>query len=99
MVLTVELELVKGEVLLEMARPNLHCRQDTQCPAQEVHQVSPNVDHMMDIEFSYWTAPNLDFCDYLGNTFIALILTSLPRVLLPVEGLLPDEWIYFNDID
>ena len=41
----------------------------------------------------------MDFCDYLGNTFIPLILTSLPRVLLPVEGLLPDEWIYFNDID
>ena len=43
--------------------------------------------------------PNLDVCDYLGNIFIALILTSLLRVLLPVEGLLPDEWIYFNDID
>ena len=41
----------------------------------------------------------MDFCDYLGNTFIVLILTSLPRVLLPVEGLLPDERIYFNHID
>ena len=41
----------------------------------------------------------LDFFDCLSNTFIPLILTSLPRVLLPVEGLLPDEWIYFNDID
>ena len=40
-----------------------------------------------------------DFYDYLGNTFIPLFLTSFPRVLLPVEGLLPDEWIYFNDID
>ena len=57
MVLTVELELVKGEVLLEMARPNLHCRQDTQWSAQHVLQESPNVDHMMDIEFSYWTDP------------------------------------------
>ena len=55
--LTVELELVKVEVLLEMARTNLHCRQDTQWSAQEVHQVSPSVDHMRDIEFSYWTAP------------------------------------------
>ena len=57
MVLTVELELVKVEVLLEMARPNLHCRQDTQWFAQQVLQVSPSVDHMRDIEFSYWTAP------------------------------------------
>ena len=28
-----------------------------------------------------------------------LIIISMPRVLLPVEGLLPDEWIYYNDID
>ena len=27
-----------------------------------------------------------------------VIHTSLPRVLLPVEGLLHDERIYFNDI-
>ena len=55
--LTVELELVKVEVLLEMARPNLHYRQDTQWFAQQVLQVSPSVDHMRGIEFSYWTAP------------------------------------------
>ena len=61
MVLTVELELVKGEVLLEMARPNLHCRQDTQWFAQQVLKESPIFDQMMDIEFSYWTAPTWTF--------------------------------------
>ena len=40
-----------------LAHLSWHCRQDTQWFAQQVLQVSPSVDHMRDIEFSYWTDP------------------------------------------
>ena len=40
-----------------LAQLSLHYRQDTQLSAQKVLREPPTVDHMMDIEFPYWTDP------------------------------------------
>ena len=42
---------------LRLAPSNLYYKQGIQLSAQQVLQESPIVDHMRDIEFSYYTAP------------------------------------------
>ena len=51
-----QLEVGESE-RLRLAPSNLYYRQDTQWFAPQVLQESPIVDHMRDIEFSYWTDP------------------------------------------
>ena len=46
-----------GHIWIITCSKSLHHSQDTQLSAQKVLREPPTVDHMMDIEFPYWTAP------------------------------------------